>query len=95
MEINVTEVMEPVVEGKTSFFEEPKKKYDVDGAYKRMEQLNKILGKVALLIEDVKYENTEESWRNAYDNIYSAFRWAYEEEKRIVGMAECTPSKGF
>lgn len=96
MEINVSEVMEvSTVEEKTSFFEAPKKTYDVEGAFKRMEKLRNVLGRVESIIEDVKYEDTEESWRNAYDSIYSAFKWAYEEEKAIVSKAECTPSKGF
>ena len=93
MEINVSEVMGTSAENKTTFFEAPKRTYDVDGAWKRMDALCKILGKVEALIKDIEYEDTEESWRNAYDNIYSAFKWAYEEEKRIVAKAECTPSK--
>ena len=95
MEINVAEVMGTAPETNTSFFKAPKKKYDVEGAFKRMEKLRNVLGKVEMIVEDVKYEDTEESWRNAYDSIYSAFKWAYEEEKAIVSRAECTPSKTF
>lgn len=95
MEINVAENLSVSEVKEVSFFEAPKKTYDVEGAFRRMEKLRYVLGNVEQIIEGVKYEDTEESWRNAYDNIYSAFKWAYEEEKAIVGKAECTPSKGF
>lgn len=101
MEINVAENLSVSEVKEVTFFEAPKPKekkitqYDINDAFNRMKRLKETLSEVQNIVNCVKYEDTEESWRNAYDSIYSAFRWAYEEEKSIVAKAECTPIKCF
>lgn len=82
--INVAEVMDgtPMVKAEERMFNS--RKPNSNDAWRRVLELRDVLNAVQLMVNDVYIGDTEESWKIAYEMLYTAFENAIAEEKKIV-----------
>lgn len=80
MEINVAEVMT----GTTARAFVKERKADPEVAFKRMDRLIYTLESISRDINSIEVGDTEESWKDAYEQLYVAFQRCIAEEKVII-----------
>ena len=82
MSIDVREAMDnyPVVEERMFKSRKP----NCEDAWRRVMLLDDSLNEIQRVVNDVHIGDTEESWKIAYEMLYTAFKNAIAEEKHIA-----------
>ena len=84
MEIKVSEVMEntPMAKEEEGMF--ISRTPNCNDAFRRAMRLNDRLTEIQAMVNDIHIGNTEESWKSAYETLYTAFNECIAEEKKIA-----------